>query len=121
MLVRVASYLIFGGLTVHLAFFDPPRTPLSLTPIFKERFGAFVASVAAMYFASFMLWQRRNVLVEQERLNWSVYPVFLVVTNVLTVWALTAEVLRASEGPSREFVRYAALSVLWTAYGVELL
>jgi len=132
---RIWSYVVFGIVFVRLLFFDTTVDTRTFTPVINERFLAFIVGIAAMYLTSYLLWRQRESLAEQEGKAWSVYPVFLVVANFLTVWLLSAELwghfskqlvtLTGEEYRTMSSAllnsRNLSLTVLWAVYAIAVM
>jgi uncharacterized membrane protein len=84
------------------------------TPILNCSFGAFAASAAAFYVSAFVVvgsWER---LRQDEQ---ALFPALIVGANVLTLWALSSEILTfVGSGPGRNM----GLTMLWATYGLAL-
>ncbi|MFC1978739.1 DUF2339 domain-containing protein [Chloroflexota bacterium] len=103
-LLRIFSYIMFAAVAVRLMFFDTTITSVGYVPVYNERFPAFIVSIVIMYLASYLIWRNRAALTSKEMSAWYIYPVFVVLANVFTMWLIIAEVatynswLPASEG-----------------------
>jgi uncharacterized membrane protein len=97
--LRVGSYLVFVATAVRLLFFDTRVDLTTFTPMLNERFLAFLVSIAAMYLASYLLWRQRDALLEWEENIGSIYPIFLVVADLFSLWVIGAEVISYTLSP----------------------
>jgi uncharacterized membrane protein len=97
-LLRVFSYLVFAAVAVRLLFFDTFVGLRTVTPVFNERFLAFLVSIAAMYLTGYLVWRSREILTESEKKSGSIYPIFLVVANLFSMWVIGAEVIDYNPG-----------------------
>jgi len=97
--LRSFGYAVFAAVAVRLLFFDTMVDLRTFTPVINERFLAFVVSIAAMYLTGYLLWRERNALPEREKALGSVYPIFLVVANVFSLWVIGAEVISYKLSP----------------------
>ncbi len=84
---RYESYIAFILVAIRLLFFDTWGRGEILTPIFNERFLAFVFGIALIWLAAFLLWRKREELEYQE------YLFFIAAANFFTVWIIGAEAI----------------------------
>jgi len=91
-LLRIFSYIMFAAVAIRLMFFDTTITFVGYTPVYNERFLAFIVSVVVLYMASYLIWRNREELTPKEISTWFIYPVFMILANVFTMWLIIAEV-----------------------------
>lgn len=131
-LLRISSYAVFAVMSIRLLFFDTTVNLSTYTPVINERFLAFLAGIAAMYVAGYLLWRYGEDLAEREQTAWSVYPIFIGVANFFTLWLLSVEVWdyftkqlsTTTDWTTRDSLRSArnlSLTGLWAGYAVILL
>jgi uncharacterized membrane protein len=111
---RYESYIVFALVAIRLLGFDTWVRGNNVTPIFNERFLAFVVSIAMMWLAAFLLWKRGG---EQK------YPdhlFFIAAADFFTVWIIGAEVfgysnqaLTTSNSLSLLILLIPAATVIW--------
>ncbi|MFC2070969.1 DUF2339 domain-containing protein [Chloroflexota bacterium] len=111
---RSYGYGVFIIAALRLMFFDQLVNMRDYTPVLNERFLAFIVSIAVLYYAGYLLRQKRDVLREWENRALSVYPFFFVTANFFTIWIFSAEVINY-------FNTSLALTLLWSIYAVLLL
>jgi len=87
------------------------------TPIVNVSFGGFAICVAALYLFAYLASRHQGKFESFDR---PVCVVALTVANVLTLWALSAEVMTFLEEPGRENLRSLMLVILWSGYGLLL-
>jgi len=92
-ILRWFAYGVFAATTIRLLFFDTPIQISNFKPLFNERLLAFLFGIAGMYLAGYLLVKSKNKLDEQEAKV--TVPVFFIVSNFLTLWLLSAEILNA--------------------------
>ena len=89
---RTESYIIFILAAIRLLVYDSWETGGSvLTPVFNERFLAFVVSIAAIWLTSFLLWRKRDQLTYLE------YLFFIAAADFFTVWIIGIEVFHFTD------------------------
>ncbi|MBI4337858.1 MAG: DUF2339 domain-containing protein [Chloroflexi bacterium] len=122
--LRVAGLALLAVPALKLIFLDAwvvDLAPLGFRLILNFSFLAFVLVVAAVYFAAYLYWRQRDELAEGEGF---VFPVLLMVANFLSLWALSAEVIRFFDArgvPLRtdfDSAKHLSLTLLWAVYGV---
>jgi uncharacterized membrane protein len=127
--LRYYAYAVSVILVLRMLFFDTSVDLNIFVPFFNERFFAFLAGIAGMYVAAYLLWRARDILPK-----WRIPVItFLVAANFLTLWLLSFEVwdyfgsqlaLVAADSTTAVALRNAqnlSLTVLWTVYAVILL
>ena len=134
--IRVYGYVVFAHMAAKLVVVDTPVNALTHEPVLNERVLAFLAGIAALYLSAYVVWRARGQLSGWEANCWSIYPLFLGIANLFTIWILTAEVigyfdnrlslLGAAErsGPVGQGLRSAmnlSLTTLWAVYASGLL
>ena len=86
--LRNYSYAVFIFMAGRLLFFDTGIDIRAFQPVINERFLAYVISIAATYFAVYLLWRNRESFPE-----WHVpSTTIIVIINFLTIWILSFEV-----------------------------
>jgi hypothetical protein len=127
--LRYYSYAVFAVLAGRMLFFDTSVDLNNFRPLLNERFLAFLAGIAGMYLAAYLLWRAQKTLPK-----WRI-PVttFIVAANFFSLWLLSFEVwdyfgtqlaLVPVESTTTIALRNAqnlSLTVLWTVYAVILL
>jgi hypothetical protein len=81
---RYESYIAFLLVVIRLLGFDT-WTKGQLTPIFNERFLAFIVSIALIWLAAFLLWRKR------EEGEYPEYLAFIAAADFFTVWIIGVE------------------------------
>jgi uncharacterized membrane protein len=134
--IRYFGYTIFVITAIRLVFFDTPVDAATFRSIVNERFLAFLVGIGVMYLSAYMVNRHKDALMEWEKGQSSVYGVFLVAANVLTLWILTAEVIayfdaRISDlgrldrfgavGNSLRNAQNLSLTALWAMYALILM
>jgi uncharacterized membrane protein len=125
--LRNYSYAIFVIMVGRLLIFDTSINIGTFQPVLNERFLAFIAGIAAVYLAAYLLWRQRETFPEWK----SPASTFWVAANLISLWILSFEVwdsfgsaLRTAEPVAREGLRNAqnlSLTAAWTIYAVVLL
>jgi uncharacterized membrane protein len=87
---RYESYIIFLLVAIRLLGFDTWESGKTLTPIFNERFLAFIFSIAFMWLAAFLHWINRK---DEES---SGHLVFIAAADFFTVWLIGVELFSYS-------------------------
>ena len=133
---RWLAYGIFALMALKLLSEDTPVEALTHDPVLNLRVLAFSAGIVALYFSAFLIWKSPDRLWAYERDPQPVYPILIIVANILTIWILTAEVLgyfdhhiaveRFSEGRSADIqalenARNLSLTALWAVYASVVL
>ena len=128
--LRNYSYAVAIIMAGRLLFFDTSVDMFDFRPVLNERFLAFMAGIAAMYLAAYLLWRERKTLPK-----WSTpTTAFLVAANFFSLWLLSFEVwdyfgsqllsLASRVSPAATAIRNAqnlSLTALWAIYAVVLL
>lgn len=94
-LFRYFSYISFSAMVVRLFVFDTAVENSILTPVFNERFLAFMFSIASAWLVAYLLWKNR------ELSGGSGYPVFVFGASFFTLWVTGAEILNYTEQLAR--------------------
>ena len=87
-------------------------------PFINYGFGAFAICTVVLYLVARVLAENREKLLEFDRLA---CLVALSAASVLTVWALSAEIVTFVDGPDAVNVRHLLLVILWAGYGSALM
>lgn len=122
-LMRYFSYIVFIAMAWDLLIVKTINTS-DFTPVFNQRFLAFIIGIAASYFSIFILWRQRKNIVE-----WPfIAPLMAIITNFLTLWLISFEVwdsyigaIRSAPFGGRESLRSAqnlSLTAIWAVYAV---
>jgi uncharacterized membrane protein len=83
---KIYSYLVFIAVAVRLLVFDTTLSPRGFSPVFNERFLAFIISIIAMYVTAYISWRNR------ESDDPSDFHGFLAAATFFTLWIIGAEV-----------------------------
>jgi uncharacterized membrane protein len=110
-MLRMAGFVIFVLVAMRLVAAPVEGGHLLLNP----RFETFALVIACFGAAVFMASRRRDEVASDERV---LYNILQVVTNVLAVWALTSEVLGATESSGGQQLQ---VTLVWTLYAAVLL
>ena len=120
--LRLFSLGVFAIVVVRLLAFDTRDVDLeTFRPIINLRFLAFAVGIVSIGLAAYFLrrWRERLIDKREEVL----ILVFLGVTNFLTLWILSAEIISSVdsepfdvEGGIRGDVKSLSLSILWAVY-----
>jgi uncharacterized membrane protein len=120
--LRVAAYALVAlacGVTVlFLNHRHALVTSSDSLPFVNYGFGAFAVCTVALYLVARVVAENREKFEEFDRL---VCLVAVCAANVLTVWALSAEIVTFVDGPKVENVRNLLLVILWAGYGSALM
>jgi uncharacterized membrane protein len=90
-LFRLSSYAVFAAMAARLLFFDARISLPDATPFINERFLAFFVCIAATYFAGYLVWRNRNSLVDWEKTNWQIFPIFIVGASLFVTVSIPIE------------------------------
>ncbi len=125
--LRHIGYGVFIVMTFRLLFFDTQVHVRTFTPIFNERFLAFLFGIAACYMAGHLVWRERQNLAYWH----TVTTIFVVAANFFTVWLFSFEawnyfgrlIALAGRGSIIDLRNAQNLSLtgLWIIYAVGLL
>jgi hypothetical protein len=128
---RSLSYIVFIAMAFRLLFFDTEVVLATFRPVLNERFIAFMAGIAALYYAS---WREMKALRESEVTS-SYHLAFLVAAHFFTLWLLSAEIINyfdsrivaiigggsGSDETALQNAKNLSLTGLWAFYAVVLL
>jgi hypothetical protein len=81
------SYVSFCAMAVRLFAFDTRLGSGFFTPVFNERFLAFIFAIVFTWLAAYILWRNR------EKSDIASYPIFLFGANFFTLWVTAVEIL----------------------------
>jgi uncharacterized membrane protein len=84
------------------------------TPILNYGFGGFAVCTCGLYLLAHIIARNRASLHHVER---QIFPVLIVAANVLSLWAMSAEVITFLGDGGVENTRSLTLVSLWSAYG----
>jgi uncharacterized membrane protein len=110
---RAYAYAVFAAVAVRLLFFDTTVDLGTFQPVLNERFLAFIVSIAAIYFVSYLLWRNR----EGRRIE---YLAFMTAANIFTLWIIGAEVFSYREVPATLQTNLSLLVLLVLAGAITL-
>jgi len=131
-LYRYFGYTVFFAVLARLWIWDSHVAMSSFVPFANERFLAYSVSIAAFFTTAFIVRRNYDLLPDNEKTPFSVYPVFLVITNALILIILSMEIWGYF---SREIydtqimdnirnirsARNLSLTAIWAVYSIILL
>lgn len=119
--LRAAAYVVLGLAVLWLLAVDTFLAMGDVRPALNWRFGAFLGGMAAMYAAAFLLWRQRSGLAQWEQWAVGVYPVFLGIGSLLTLWGVSTEIVTAFGEADQQNARNLSLTAFWAVYAGVLL
>jgi len=90
-LFRFSSYAVFAAMAARLLIFDTRISLPDAMPFINERFLAFFVCIAATFMASFFIWRNKDSLLEWERINYPVFPIFIVSASLFLTVSIPIE------------------------------
>jgi uncharacterized membrane protein len=91
-LLRANGYIVFVLTAIRLLFYDIELPAGNYFPVFNQRGLAFLVCIAIVYLAGYILRHYKDMQTESEKNAWSVYPLFLIAANTLTMWFIGVEI-----------------------------
>ncbi|MCJ7515671.1 MAG: DUF2339 domain-containing protein [Dehalococcoidia bacterium] len=127
--VRYYGYAVSVVLAGRLLFFDTSIDLHNFRPLLNERFLAFVAGIAALYLAAYLIWRARDTLTKWR----APVTTFIVAANLLSIWLLSFEIwdyfgsqlalapVESTAAVALQNAQNLSLTILWAVYAVILL
>jgi hypothetical protein len=131
-LYRYFGYIVFFAVIARLVIWDSHVMISTFVPFANERFLAFSVSIAAFFMAAFIVKRNIELMHDNEKNPFSVYPIFLVIANALTLMILSMEIwgyfsreiydmqVMDNIGNIRS-ARNLSLTAIWAVYAIALL
>jgi uncharacterized membrane protein len=90
-LFRFSSYAVFAAMAARLLFFDARISLPDATPFINERFLAFFVCIVTTYFAGYLVWRNRDSLLDWEKSNWQIFPIFIASASLFVTISIPIE------------------------------